>query len=113
MVQEVKDMKKPKTETLTVLSYFMEDLNSIQRVFINSNEAIRSIDFSRDVKNRHLDLTEREFQENSEEKTSISTTEVVDGWRINREYNLKSTITKNLLKDNLELVALRKWKEEA
>ena len=104
---------KTKTETLTVLSYFIEDLNCIQKVFENSNEEIRSVDFTRDVESRHLDLTATEFQDSSEERTEISTTEVVDGWRINRDYNLKSTITKNLLKDNLELVALRKWKEEA
>jgi len=104
---------KTKTETLTVLSYFMEDLNSIQKVFKNSNEEIKSIDFTRDLKDRHLDLTATNFQDNSEEKTSIDTTEVVDGWRINREYNLKSIITKNLVMEDLELVALRKWKEEA
>tara|TARA_E500000318_G_scaffold102218_1_gene106361 strand:+ start:699 stop:1028 length:330 start_codon:yes stop_codon:yes gene_type:complete len=103
---------KTKTETLTVLSFFMEDLNSIQKVFENSNEEIKSVDFTRDFESRHLDLTATEFQDNSEERTEITTAEVVDGWRINRDYHLKSTITKNLLKDNLELVALRKWKEE-
>ena len=104
---------KAKTETLTVLSYFMEDLNSIQKVFENSNEEIKSIDFTRDFESRHLDLTDTDFQDSSEERTEITTTEIVDGWRIYRDYNLKSTITKNLLKDNLELIALRKWKEEA
>ena len=104
---------KTKTETLTILSYFMEDLNSIQKVFSSTNEEIKSIDFTRDVEDRHLDLTATNFQDSSEERTEITTTEVVDGWRINRDYNLTSTITKNLLKDNLELVALRKYKEEA
>ena len=104
---------KTKTETLTILSYFMDDLNSIQKVFSSTNEEIKSIDFTRDVEERHLDLTDRDFQDSPEERTEITTTEVVDGWRINRDYNLTSTITKNLLKDNLELVALRKYKEEA
>ena len=104
---------KTKTETLTILSYFMDDLNSIQKVFENSNEEIKSIDFTRDVEDRHLDLTATNFQDSSEERTEITTTAVEDGWRINRDYHLTSTITRNLVLEDLELVALRKYKEEA
>lgn len=104
---------KTKTETLTILSYFMDDLNSIQKVFKNSNEEIKSIDFTRDVEDRHLDLTATNFQDSSEERTEITTTAVEDGWRINRDYHLTSTITRNLVLEDLELVALRKYKEEA
>ena len=104
---------KTKTETLTILSYFMDDLNSIQKVFKNSNEEIKSIDFTIDVEDRHLDLTATNFQDSSEERTEITTTAVEDGWRINRDYHLTSTITRNLVLEDLELVALRKYKEEA
>ena len=104
---------KTKTETLTILSYFMEDLNSIQKVFSSTNEEIKSIDFTRDVEDRHLDLTATNFQDSSEERTEITTTAVEDGWRINRDYHLTSTITRNLVLEDLELVALRKYKEEA
>ena len=104
---------KTKTETLTILSYFMDDLNSIQKVFENSNEEIKSVDFTRDVEDRHLDLTATNFQDSSEERTEITTTAVEDGWRINRDYHLTSTITRNLVLEDLELVALRKYKEEA
>ena len=104
---------KTKTETLTILSYFMDDLNSIQKVFKNSNEEIKSVDFTRDVEDRHLDLTATNFQDSSEERTEITTTAVEDGWRINRDYHLTSTITRNLVLEDLELVALRKYKEEA
>ena len=104
---------KTKTETLTILSYFMDDLNSIQKVFKNSNEEIKSIDFTRDVEDRHLDLTATNFQDSSDERTEITTTAVEDGWRINRDYHLTSTITRNLVLEDLELVALRKYKEEA
>tara|TARA_B100001057_G_scaffold74419_1_gene68963 strand:- start:1021 stop:1347 length:327 start_codon:yes stop_codon:yes gene_type:complete len=104
---------KTKTETLTILSYFMDDLNSIQKVFSSTNEEIKSIDFTRDVEDRHLDLTATNFQDSSEERTEITTTAVEDGWRINRDYHLTSTITRNLVLEDLELVALRKYKEEA
>ena len=104
---------KTKTETLTILSYFMDDLNSIQKVFSSTNEEIKSIDSTRDVEDRHLDLTATNFQDSSEERTEITTTAVEDGWRINRDYHLTSTITRNLVLEDLELVALRKYKEEA
>ena len=104
---------KTKTETLTILSYFMDDLNSIQKVFSSTNEEIKSIDFTRDVEDRHLDLTATNFLDRSEERTEITTTAVEDGWRINRDYHLTSTITRNLVLEDLELVALRKYKEEA
>ena len=64
-------------------------------------------------RDRHLDLTATNFQDSSEERTEITTTAVEDGWRINRDYHLTSTITRNLVLEDLELVALRKYKEEA
>ena len=104
---------KTKTETLTVLSYFMEDLNSIQKVFSSTNEEIKSIDFTRDVEDRHLDLTATNFQDSSEERTEINTVEISDGWRINRGYILKKLNTNNLIMDDLDLIYLNKYKEEA
>ena len=103
---------KTKTETLTVMCYFMKDLANIQKVFSSTNEEIRSIDFDRDTDDRHLDLTNPKFQGNKLERTTIRTGEVLDDWNISREYYLKKASTAHLLLDDLELVHERKWKDE-
>ena len=104
---------KTKTETLTVLCYFIEDLNNLQKVFNIFIDIIWCIVFSRVVLDRHLDLTDREFQDDSEERTEINTVEISDGWRINRGYILKKLNTNNLIMDDLDLIYLNKYKEEA
>ena len=90
----------------------MKDLANIQKVFSSTNEEIRSIDFDRDMEERHLDLTNPKFQETKLERTTIRTSEVRDDWSISREYYMKKLKTDNLLIDDLELVYERKWKDE-
>jgi len=100
-----------KTQEITILSYFLKDLEVIKNIFENTSETFDNISFRKIENDRFINLTDPDTFKD----TSIFTEELTeDGHRIYREYKLKDFIwsEKPSIENDLDLVLMKKELKE-
>ena len=96
-----------KTQEITVLSYFLKDLEVIKNIFENTSETFNNVSFTKIENDRYVNLTDPDTFKD----TSIFTEELTeDGHRIIREYKIKDFVWSDepSIENDLDLVLMRK-----